>query len=202
MSTIGNMKLLALALAAAIPCLAQMPEPDKGKALGNPSAPITIEVFSDFTCPHCRHFHEDVLPMLMRDYVVKGKVYVVNRDFPLTGPGHQFSRQAATYATAAARIGKYEQVADALFTNQATWAMNGQVWECVAAVLSPVDQKKVQALANDPGVKAEVERELQEGISTGVNSTPTLVVNHGGKRYPMPSTVDYSLLRQFLDGLK
>ncbi len=202
MSTIGDMKLLALALTVALPCLAQFPEPDKEKSLGNPSAPITIEVFSDFTCPHCKLFHENELPMLMRDYVVKGKVYVVSRDFPLTGPGHQFSRPAATYATAAARIGKYPQVADALFANQATWAMNGQVWECVAAVLTPADQKKVQALSKDPGVAAEVERELQEGLSTGVNSTPTLVVNRGGKRFPLPSTVDYSLLRSFLDAPK
>jgi protein-disulfide isomerase len=200
------MKLLALALTAAISCLAQMPELDKGKALGNPSAPITIEVFSDFTCPHCKHFHEEVLPTLMKDYVVKNRVYVVMRDFPLTGPGHQFSRQAATFATAAARIGKYQQVADALWANQTasptSWVVTGQVWECVAAVLSPAEQAKVKVLANDPGVKAEVERELQEGVQTGVNSTPTLVVNYGGKRYPMPSTVDYSLLRQFLDGLK
>jgi len=195
------MKLLVLALAAILPCLAQ-PDPDKGKALGNPTAPTTIEVFSDFTCPHCKLFHETTLAALMRDYVTKGKAYVVNRDFPLTGPGHQFSRLAAQYATAAARIGKYQEVADALFANQATWAMNGQVWECVAAVLSPADQKRVQALVKDPGVVAEVERELQEGVSTGVNATPTLVVNHGGKRYPLPSTVDYSLLRSFLDGLK
>ncbi|HTX39809.1 MAG TPA: thioredoxin domain-containing protein [Bryobacteraceae bacterium] len=196
------MKLLAVALALALPCLAQFPEPDKGKALGNPSAPITIEVFSDFTCPHCRHFHDEELPALMRDYVVKGKVYLVFRDFPLTGPGHEYSRQAATYATAAARIGKYEAVADALFANQGTWALNGQVWPCVASVLSPADQKRVQALSKDPGVVAEVERELQEGLSTGVNSTPTLVVNRGGKRFPMPSTVDYSLLRSFLDAPK
>ena len=181
-----------------------MPEPDKGKSLGNPSAPIVIEVFSDFTCPHCKHFHETTVPQLMQDYVVKNKVYLVMRDFPLTGPGHQFSRQAATYATAAARIGKYQEVADALFNGQSgaptSWVMNGQVWECVAAALSPADQKKVQALANDPGVKAEVERELQEGLSSGVNSTPTMVVTRAGKRWPMPSTVDYSLLRQFLDG--
>jgi len=193
---------VALAFALALPCLAQFPEPDKGKALGNPSAPITIEVFSDFTCPHCRHFHEEELPLLMRDYVTKGKVYVVNRDFPLTGPGHQFSKEAATYATAAARIGKYSVVSDALFTNQATWAINGQVWACVASVLSPADQKAVQALAKEPGVVAEVERELQEGLQTGVNSTPTLVVNRAGKRFPMPSTVDYSLLRSFLDAPK
>ena len=201
------MKLLAVALAVALPCLAQAPEADKGKALGTPSAPITIEVFSDFTCPHCKHFHEEELPALMRDYVSKNKVYLVMRDFPLTGAGHQYSRMAATYATAAARIGKYTPVADALFNNQdftkpTSWVMNGQVWQCVAAVLTPADQAKIQALAKDPGVIAEVERELQEGISTGVNSTPTLVVNRDGKRFPVPSTVDYSLLRQFLDAPK
>ncbi len=203
------MKLLAVALAVAFPCLAQMmiPEPDKGKALGSPTAPITIEVFSDFTCPHCKHFHETELPALMRDYIVKGKVYLVSRDFPLTGPEHQYSRQAATYATAAARIGKYEPVADALFANQdftkpTSWVVNGQVWECVAAVLTPAERTRVQALAKDPGVVAEVERELQEGLATGVNSTPTLVVNRGGKRFPIPSTVDYSLLRSFLDAPK
>jgi protein-disulfide isomerase len=202
MSTIENMKLIALALAVALPCLAQLPEPDKGKSIGAPTSPITIEVFSDFTCPHCRVFHDTTLPLLMRDYVSKGKVYLVYRDFPLTGPGHQFSRQAATFATAAARIGKYAPVADALFANQGTWAMNGQVWECVAAVLTPADQKAVQALAKDPGVVAEVERELQEGVSTGVNSTPTMVVTRAGKRFPLPSPVDYSLLRSFLDAPK
>jgi protein-disulfide isomerase len=196
------MKLLALALAIALPCLAQLPAPDRGKALGNPAAPITIEVFSDFTCPHCKIFHETTLPALMRDYVVKGKVYVVLRDFPLNGPGHEHSREAAIYATAAARIGKYTAVADALFANQATWAVNGQVWQCVASVLTPAEQKSVQALSKDPGVVAEVERELQEGLSTGVNSTPTMVVNRGGKRFPMPSPVDYSLLRSFLDAPK
>ena len=196
------MKLFAVALAVVLPCLAQMPEPDRGKALGNPTAPITIEVFSDFTCPHCKHFHEEELPALMRDYVVKGKVYLVSRDFPLTGPGHEYSRQAAIYATAAARIGRYAQVSDALFANQGTWALNGQVWECVASALTPADRVKVQALAKDPGVVAEVERELQEGLSTGVNSTPTLVVNRSGRRYPIPSTVDYSLLRSFLDAPK
>jgi protein-disulfide isomerase len=201
------MKLFALTLAVAFPCLAQLPAPDAGKALGSPMAPITIEVFSDFTCPHCKHFHEEELPALMRDYVVKGKVYFVSRDFPLTGPGHQYSRLAATYATAAARIGKYAPVADALFANQdfnkpTSWVVTGQVWECVSTVLSPADRAKVQALVKDPGVVAEVERELQEGLSTGVNSTPTLVVNRGGKRFPMPSTVDYSLLRSFLDAPK
>ncbi|MBZ5726586.1 MAG: DsbA family protein [Acidobacteriia bacterium] len=195
------MKLYAVALAAVLPCLAAMPEVDKGKTLGSPSAPITIEVFSDFTCPHCKLLHDQTVPLLMKDYVVQGKVYLVSRDFPLNGPGHQYSREAFSYADAAARIGKYQAVADALYANQAAWAINGKVWDTVAAALSPADQKRVQTLAKDPGVAAEIQRELEEGTAAGVNSTPTLIVSAGIRRYPLPAPISYTFLRSLLDGL-
>ena len=195
------MKLYAVALAAVLPCLAAgIPEVDKGKALGSPTAPIQIEVFSDFTCPHCRLLHDQTIPLLMKDYVVPGKVYLVFRDFPLTGPGHQYSREAFGYADAAARIGKYQEVADTLYANQATWAIKGGTWETVAAVLSPADQKKVLALSKDPGVIAEIQRELDEGVAAGVNATPTLIVSSGSKRYPLPAPIAYNFLRSLLDG--
>ncbi|MEI9970559.1 MAG: DsbA family protein [Ignavibacteriota bacterium] len=74
---------------------------------------MKLEVFSDFTCPHCKHFHEDTLPQLMRDFVGQRKrVYLIDRAFPLTGGGHEHSREAFAYSVAAARIGKYPQVAE------------------------------------------------------------------------------------------
>jgi protein-disulfide isomerase len=194
------MKLYAAMLMVLLPCLAAVPEIDKNKAQGSPTAPVRLEIFSDFTCPHCKHFHETFLPQLMKDYVISGKVYVVDRAFPLTGGGHEHSREAFAYAVAAARIGKYEQVADALYAQQATWALGGNVWAAVASALpSPEDQKKVQALAKDPGVMAEIEREYQYGASSGVNETPTIIVFVGGKHYNLPSAPDYRLLKSMID---
>jgi len=145
--------------------------------------------------------HETVLPQLMKDYVVSGKVYIVDRGFPLTGQGHEHSREAFAFAVAAARIGKYQQVADALYAQQATWALGGNVWATVASALpSPADQKKVQALAKDPGVLAEIEAEYQEGIAVGLNQTPTLIVTVGGKHYNLPPAPDYRLLKSMIDG--
>jgi protein-disulfide isomerase len=195
------MKLYAALLMVLLPCLAAVPEVDKDKALGFATAPVRLEIFSDFTCPHCKHFHEDILPLLKNDYVVNGKVYLVDRAFPLTGGGHEHSREAFAYAVAAARIGKYQQVADALYAQQATWAMNGNVWATVASALpSPADQKKVQALAKDPGVLAETEAEYQEGIAAGLNQTPTMILTVGGKHYPLPPAPDYRLLKSMIDG--
>jgi protein-disulfide isomerase len=193
------MKFFALALAALLPCLAASSDADPGKSLGSPSAPIRIEVFSDFECPACKGLHEQLLPLIFKDYVIPGKVYLVSREFPL--PMHQYSREAANYATAAARLGKYQQVADALFLNQVAWTASGKVWDAVANILTPAEAKKVQTLAKDPSVLSAVQHDLEAGIAAGINQTPTMIVTRGTKSYPLAGTVNYTLLRSLLDGL-
>jgi protein-disulfide isomerase len=193
------MKLLTLALAILLSCLAASTNDDPGKSLGSPSAPVRIEVFSDFECPACKGLHEQVLPLLIKDYVIPGKVYLVSREYPL--PMHQYSREAAAYATAAARLGKYQEVADSLFLNQITWGANGKVWDTVAGVLSPADAKKVQALAKDPSVMSVIQRDVDDGKAAGINQTPTMIITRNTNRFPIAGTINYNLLRSLLDGL-
>jgi protein-disulfide isomerase len=197
------MKRFALLLGMLVPCLAgPVTGFDKDKVLGSPSAPVQIEIYSDFECPACKNFHENVLPLLMRDYVNSGKAYVVSREFPLNIPAHKYSREAANYATAAARIGKYQPVSDTLFFKQTDWSGTGKVWETIAAVLAPPDQKKVQALAKDPGVLSEVQRDVDSAQASRVSQTPTLMIRRGSKQYafPGPSPENYMLLRSLIDG--
>src|ERR1035438_408615 len=125
-----TMRLFALLVTAALlPCFSQTMTADKEKAFGTPSAPLRLDVFSDFECPACRAFHIDMLPKIETDYGVPGKIYIVSHEFPLNIPAHKFSREAANCATAAARVGKYVQVADALFQNQTTWEVSGKYWD-------------------------------------------------------------------------
>jgi len=191
-----SMRVCAIVLAVAM-ATAAVPDIDPGKTMGSPSAPVTVQVFSDYECPSCKMFHDNVLPEVMRDYVAAGKVYVVYRDFPL--PMHRYSRQAANYAAAAAHLGLYQPVADALFKNQPSWSQTGKVWECVASVLTLSQQKKVEALAAGPDVSAEIEREVRMGQQEQVNSTPTLIVSHGARKYPVSGTMPYPLLRKLFD---
>src|SRR5450759_3388481 len=101
------MKILALSLAALLPCLAAGPDVGKGRTMGDPAAPMLFELYSDFVCPGCKHLHENVLPTIVTDYVKTGKAYLVFREFPLNIPAHVYARPAAALAVAAARIGKY-----------------------------------------------------------------------------------------------
>src|SRR5580658_2563430 len=117
---------------------------DPHKAFGSKSAPIVMEVFSDFQCPACKTLFTSTNRQLMDNYVSTGKVYLIHRDYPL--PMHAYSRVAARYARAAAQIGKAESVEQGLFQTQEKWEASGDVDGTVAAALTPAEMAKVRAL--------------------------------------------------------
>ncbi len=61
---------------------------------------------------------------------------------------------------------------------------SGNVWETVASVLTPEQQKRVQALAKDPSVLAEVARDVDAGNREPVKSTPTIILAYGSPALP------------------
>jgi protein-disulfide isomerase len=192
------MKLLALAPVLLLPCLAAGPDV-VGNAFGNPNAPITMEIFSDFQCPGCKSLHDAALPDLTREFVITGKVYLIERYFPLQG--HPYGMLSAQYVCAASRVGKFQQAADILFATQSVWAANGQVEQTVNKVLTPDEAKKVKLLIKDPGVQAQIQHDLTEGQSVPISQTPTILVTHGFRRYPIAGVSDFGLLRSFLNDL-
>jgi protein-disulfide isomerase len=168
------------------------------RSRGLASAPILIDVYSDFQCPTCKLVYETMLSPLVYEYVDKGKVYLVHHEYPL--PQHAHAMEAACYACAASRVGKYDQVCDVLFHQQETWAANGKVDETVCSVLTPAEAKKVRALAKDPAIVAEVQQDMQAGRSLQVNQTPTMILTYRGKQYRIP-IANYDILRRFIDQL-
>ena len=145
------MKMFALALAVMLPCLAAAAG---GQKPGQPERTDADGSVGRFHLPALQNASRtDYCRRIIADYVTPGKAYLVFHEFTLTGPGHEHSRTASLYAAAAARVGKYQQVADALFQTQSSWAVSGKVWEAVAPALTPAEQKKVQALMKRPNRK-------------------------------------------------
>jgi protein-disulfide isomerase len=172
---------------------------DPHKAYGSKTAPIVIEVFSDFQCPACKTLYTTTNRQIMDNYVSTGKVYLIHRDFPL--PMHAYSKVAANYARAAAHLGKSEQVEDALFNNQEKWEKNGDVDGTVAAVLSPAEMTKVRALVKGGTLDAAIEKDLALGRLYNVNQTPTSIVHSNGQTYPVVGVQSYAVFHQFVDQL-
>lgn len=195
------MKHRAITLAAllfATTSFGQAPVPS-GRMIGTPISAITIDLYSDFQCPGCKQLYEQTIRPLIENYARKGRVYLVEHYFPL--PIHQFAIPAACYACAADRIGKYEQVCDVLFKKQEEWSRTGNVDETACSVLTAAEAKRVRALAKDPSVLNEVQKEIALGKSHNINGTPTMLIAHNGTTRPV-GLVSYSVLTRYLDSLR
>jgi protein-disulfide isomerase len=172
---------------------------DPTKAFGSKTAPVVVEIYSDFQCPACKQLFLNTTQKVMDNYVNTGKIYLVHRDFPL--PMHAYSRVAASYSRAAAHIGKCEPVEMALFQNQEKWEANGDVKGTVASVLSPAEMKKVQAIVDAQTLEPLIEKDKQLGQTFPVTQTPTTVFHSKGQTYPYAGTLNYDVLKDFLDQL-
>jgi protein-disulfide isomerase len=173
---------------------------DPSKAFGSKSAVVVMETFTDFQCPACKQLYTTTLQRVMDNYVDSNKVYMVHRDFPL--PMHAYSRVAASYARAACHIGKCDVVEQTLFQNQERWEATGDVKGTVAAVLTPAEMKKVQALVDAKTLEPLIDRDKQLGQAVPVNQTPTMVLHtRDGQSIPVVGFVSYDVLKTLLDQL-
>lgn len=189
--------LLAATLATATEPTSQEPS---FKVIGSANAPVTMDVFSDYECPHCRHLHDEALKMILANDVPKGKVRVILHDFPLSQ--HKYAREAAQYANAAGRIGQYQKVMDILFASQEEWGTGGSragdVDAVVARVLSPADMAKVRKMVKDPAIDAQINHDMQVASKIPLTETPTMVFHAKGKSYPVLGAVSYDILEKLI----
>jgi protein-disulfide isomerase len=167
------------------------------KSVGVKSAPILIDLFSDFQCPACKALHDQTLPSLISDWAKAGKVLLVYHDYPL--PMHTYAREAARWANAAVAVHKYKEVGDAFFQTQEKWSVSGDLRSVVASVLSPAEMQKVEALMKDPKFDDGLTRDVALGAKAGVRGTPTMIVTYKLQNYPITRPVSYPILKQMLD---
>jgi protein-disulfide isomerase len=164
-----------------------------GRAMGNPDAKVTIEIWSDFQCPACRAFATNIEPQTIEQYVATGKVRLVYRDAAFQGQKssspYDESVQAAAAARCAADQGLFWQMHNWLFAN---W--NGENQGAFAAprltaiaTAAGLDLTEYEACMAAGDKQAAVIAETNQGVAAGINQTPTLIIN-GEKLVGSPRT--------------
>jgi protein-disulfide isomerase len=193
-------RFLLLFVAALLPAVqATLAGAANFRESGSPSAPITLEVYTDYQCPHCREFYLEVLPPLTKEFIATGKVRLVHRDFRLTQ--FQYSKTATRYANAAGQIGKFEVVARQLFETQPEWSQSGDVDGTVAKVLPPTEIDQVRALVKtDSHLDDSTLRDEAMAINEDhLKATPTVIIVYRGKRDQVSGGMSYPLLKSYLN---
>lgn len=147
------------------------------KILGNASAPVTIFEYSSLSCPHCAHFHNEVLPKLDEKYISSGKVKLINRDFPLNEP----ALRAATIAHC--DDAKYYTYLKVFYKTQGDWAYNPNFLNIIKniAKLGGMNSDKLEACLKDKKLEKLIVDTRLRAERIGVGATPSFFIN--GKLY-------------------
>ena len=68
-------------------------------------------------------------------------------------------------------------------------------------MITPEEQKRVQALVRDPSVAMEVQADVDAGNMVPVQRTPTVVVVYKDKKQPWSEWTSYPLFKSYVDGV-
>lgn len=146
---------------------------ETGHVLGPADAPVTIEEYGDFQCPPCGKLSEPI-----NELQKKHNLRVIFREFPL--PMHAHAREAAAAAEAAGLQGRFWQMHDLLFKEQAAWSNAADVRALFTAYagMLQLDVEQFKRDIDSPTVMQTVQTDAQRGAGLGVQTTPTIFVNN------------------------
>jgi protein-disulfide isomerase len=154
---------------------------------GNPKAPVTLVLFSDFECPFCGRV-EPSIAQVRQAY--GDKVKIVWKHTPL--PFHQHALPAAQAAEAAREQGKFWEMHDKLFANQQ--ALSEDAYAQYAKELG-LDVAKFEASRKSGRATARIQEDQATARKNGVDGTPTMFVN--GEK--IVGAVPFEMIKEVID---
>ena len=139
---------------------------------GNKNSAVTIIEYSDFQCPYCLR-HNSTMEQIYNEY--KDKALFVYRHFPLNSI-HPEAQKAAEASECAAEQGKFWQMHDKIFADNAAQKMSVEQWKKEAADLG-LNVKKFNDCLDSGKYASKVAQEQSGGEAAGVQGTPATFIN-------------------------
>ena len=163
---------------------------------GNQNAKITIIAYESLTCSHCANFHNDVYPLLKKEYIDTGLVKIEFRHFPLDIAALNASKIAQCKEDYGLEILK------SLYAKQQAWVKGSSVEE--------INYNLNEFLKNE-GFKIDFDecinnKEIEDFVlndriegtkSFKINATPTIIINN--KKFE--KSLNYKNIKKSLEKL-
>ena len=150
----------------------QLPWQRAERSLGKQDAPVSVFVWTDFRCGHCRTANEEVISRLEETYIADSQVQLHFRHFPFLG---ESSMAAAEASECAAAQGMFWQYHDLLFELQDSDNYGASSLRSTAHAAG-LDTSVFDSCLSERSYRQAVEDEKLEGDQRGVESTPTYII--------------------------
>lgn len=143
-------------------------EPSRGPE----DAKLTIVEFSDFECPFCKRA-QSTTKQIQEKY--GNKVRWVFKDFPLDFHQNAMGAHLAANCVYRQDPSAYWSFFDDVFQNAPASLKRGALNN--HAKKTGINMGDFQSCMDDPAMKQEIQKDIQEGQSHGVNGTPAFFIN-------------------------
>lgn len=171
---------------------------DLGVRHGDPDAPVQVVEFSDFSCPYCATFHLSTRDSLFATYVGRGEVRWIS--LPYVSGLYANSTLATSAAVCAARWGRYDGLARALYRDRGEWvsapasAARTFILELGEGVgLAPGELAR--CMESDATLD-RIRRTGRMAQELGVRGTPTYFIDG----FPAMGALPFPYVRRLIDG--
>jgi protein-disulfide isomerase len=153
----------------------------------NKNAPVKVDFYEDFQCPHCRDF-EAINNTYINSIVSSGKVHAVFHPMSFIGPE---SILTAAAAACASDEGKFLEMHKALYQNQPATENSGAWTDASLIQLGStigLNSAKFQDCVNKGSYINWTKNVENAAGAANVNQTPTVFLN--GKQLPQADYLD------------
>ncbi len=154
-----------------------------GLTLGNPDAPVTIDVFEDFQCPACQYYTESIETLIIQNLLSSGDVKYTFHNYPfIDGNGAKNngeSDEAANASMCANEQGKFWEMHSIIYAN---WNGENQgnlsdVRLRAMAESLTLDMNAFNDCFQSRKYQDDIQADFDLGQTMGVSGTPSVFVN-------------------------
>ena len=189
-------KILLISIFILISALSAQANEIKRIFVGNESAKISIIAFESLTCSYCAKFHQDVYPLLKKEYLDTGLAKIEFRHFPLDIAAFNASKVAQC------KNDGNSEILESLYANQQKWVKGSSIEEANINLQKFLSKEgfniDFESCINNKQIEDFVLNDRIDGAKNfKVNATPTIIINN--KKFE--KTLNYKNLKKALEKL-
>jgi len=153
--------------------------PISGTSMGDPNAPVKMDVWEDFQCSGCTYYSTNLVPQIITAYIETGQIYYTFHFMPFIDGGAGESQQAANAAMCANEQGRFWDYHDMLFAN---WTGENVGDYTDSRLVAYAEQLGLDMTGFKKCFEAntyanQISQDAQAGSEKGVPPTPGIFVN-------------------------
>lgn len=168
-------------------------------SIGDENAPIKIAEFGDYSCSHCKDFHDVIYPEIKKDFIDTGKVQFFFINFPFIDDDSVNIAKGgeAVLAQNEEAFWDYHDLVYEQEQSEEQWTTVDVLTELVTDNMPNIDADQFKEdLENNAQVSA-LNEDLTIVKEAGVTSTPTMFIN--GKEFK--EWYDYKVVKEEIERL-